>query len=278
MSDFVPSGHFYSPVINLDDTRIAESRIWPERPLVLGIDFNDLSHQYLLTEIFPKYLKDYDYVFSSEDRNQECEFYHNNPQFGWLDSKTLFVFLRMLKPRKMIEIGSGFSSLLTADVNRRFLDRGLEFTCIEPYPPDFLLKDVSGINQLIRRKVENLPLSVFGSLERGDVLFVDSSHVSKTGNDVNYIYFEIIPRLQPGVVIHIHDIFLPSDYPKEWVLNEKRSWNEQYLVRALLMFTHTFEVVFGCWYAAYYAHAELVKKALGGELYGGGSLWIRKTS
>ena len=277
MSDFVPSGHFYSPVINIDDVRIAESRIWPKHPVVLGIDFNNPSHEHLLTNIFPQYLKDYDYPLRPADRNHDYDFYHNNPQFSWLDSKALFVMLRMLRPKRMIEIGCGFSSLLTADVNRRFLDNRLVFTCIDPYPSDVLFKEVPGIYTLIDRKVEDVPLSLFESLTYGDILFIDSSHVSKTGSDVNHIYFEILPRLPLGVIIHIHDIFLPADYPKEWAVNEGRSWNEQYLVRALLMFSNAFEVIFGCSYAAYFAYGNLVRKLLGGELYGGGSFWIKKS-
>jgi len=175
----------------------------------------------------------------------------------------------------MIEVGSGYSSLLTADVNRRFLNNELALTCIEPYPAPFLLEGVPGMSELIESQVQDVPLSTFERLQSGDILFIDSSHVSKTGSDVNTIYFDIIPRLKRGVLIHIHDIFLPADYPKEWVIDEKRCWNEQYLLRALLMFSHAFEVVFGCAYAAY-QHADWVKKALGGELYGGGSLWIRK--
>lgn len=268
-------GHFYSPIVNLDEVKQAAARIWPNQPETLGIDYNDANHIDWLTNEFPKYLPDYDYPLEEPTQGSHYAFYHHNSQFSWLDAKTLFVLLRSLKPRRMIEIGSGFSSLLTADVNRRFLHHQLELTCIEPYPRPFLIEGVPGIRSLLQSKVEEVPLSVFTNLQAGDILFIDSSHVSKTGSDVNYICFDILPRLQAGVVIHIHDIFLPADYPKEWVLGEWRSWNEQYVVRALLMFSTAFEVLFGCHYAVY-RHAELVKQALGGELYGGGSLWIKK--
>ena len=104
-----------------------------------------------------------------------------------------------------------------------------------------------------------------------NILFIDSSHVSKTGSDVNHIYFEIIPRLKKGVVVHIHDIFLPSDYPQDWVLNQGRSWNEQYVVRALLMYTRAFEVLFGSAYAVH-KYPQLVQRISGGKLEGGGDL------
>ncbi|WP_019498101.1 class I SAM-dependent methyltransferase [Pseudanabaena sp. PCC 6802] len=269
-----PEGHFYSPIVNIEDVKKSRDKIWMSKPEVLGIDFNDLSHKTLLSEVFPKYLANYDYPSEKQDK----AIYHtNNPQFGWLDSRVLFAMLRYLSPQRMIEVGSGYSSLLIADVNCRFLKSQLEFICIEPYPPSFLLEDIlfQGISCLIQEKVEDLPVSTFANLKSGDVLFIDSSHVSKTGSDVNYLYFEILPRLSEGVFIHIHDIFLPRDYPEQWIIEERRSWNEQYLVRALLTYSYNFDIVFSCSYAAF-KYPELVRHLLRGELYSGGSLWLRK--
>jgi hypothetical protein len=126
--------------------------------------------------------------------------------------------------------------------------------------------------------VQDVDPQLFDELDSGDVLFIDSSHVAKTGSDVNHLCFEVLPRLRCGVRIHFHDIFLPADYPKPWVLDENRSWNEQYVVRALLMFSSVFRVLFGSSYA-FAAHAEALREALGepgGAYYGGGSLWIEK--
>jgi hypothetical protein len=114
---------------------------------------------------------------------------------------------------------------------------------------------------------------------RRDVLFIDSSHVAKTGSDVNFLYFDVLPRLAKGVNVHVHDIFLPHDYPRHWVVDEKRSWNEQYLLRALLMYSSAFQVVFGCSYA-FYAFPTLVQRALAfpdGRAFAGGSFWMRRT-
>src|SRR5262249_1946304 len=152
------------------------------------------------------------------------------------------VLLRYWQPRRLIEIWSGYSTLLSADVNRRFLGGSMQLTCIEPYPREFLRRGIPGVTRLIEKKAQDVELDVFAELEAGDVLFIDSSHVSKTGSDVNRIYFEIVPRLRPGVHVHVHDIFLPDDYPREWVLGENRSWNEQYLLRALLMYSTRFRV------------------------------------
>lgn len=272
-------GHFYSPIVDPDDLLNQQERIWPNSPMILGIDFNDAEHERLLREAFPSHLREYDYPERLEESNDLTSFFTQNSQFSWLDSRSMFVLLRTWKPKRFIEIGSGFSTLLAADIGRRFLDEGLAITCVEPYPREFLRRGIPGVKQLIEKKVQDVPLSLFSELQAGDVLFVDSSHVAKTGSDVNHIYFEILPRLAKGVLVHIHDVFFPHDYPKDWVLSENRSWNEEYLLRALLMYNTAFRVRFGCSYA-FWRFPELVKKALAlpsGQTFGGGSFWIERT-
>ena len=178
----------------------------------------------------------------------------------------------------MIEVGSGFSSLLTAHVNHNYLEDSIDFSCVEPYPREFLKKKIPGLNDVTIEKVENVDKAVFRALEAGDVLFIDSSHIAKTGSDVNFLFFEILPILKKGVRIHIHDIFLPHEYDKQWVLEENRSWNEQYVLRALLMYSDTFKVLFGC-NNAYDKHPDLVAKALNlkkQQSLSGASFWIEK--
>lgn len=269
-------GHFYSPVVDTEALRRDAPRVWPDQIDVAGIDFNETEQRRWLTEILPRHLPKYDYPDELPLGADECAFFTRNSQFSWLDSRTLFSTLRELHPQRMIEIGSGFSSLLAADVNRRFLGGKLELTCIEPYPRPFLRQGVRGISRLIESRVQDVPLATFADLEADDILFIDSSHVSKTGSDVNFIYFEILPRLRPGVIVHIHDIFFPHDYPKHWVLDLGIHWNEQYLVRAMLMDSQGFEVLFGCAYVLD-RFPDLVRQVLGGDLYGGGSLWLRRT-
>lgn len=272
-------GHFYSPVCDPADLYLEEERIWPANPVALGIDFNEAYHRHVLTELFPKYFPDYQYP-EHQPPESPAAFYTRNSQYSWLDSRAWFVLLRAWKPRRIIEVGCGFSSLLTADVNSRFLADQVEFSCIEPYPRDFLLDGIPGLSKLTVARVQDVPLAEFDDLRSGDVLFIDSSHVAKTGSDVNYLYFEVLPRLRPGVRIHIHDIFLPQDYPKEWALEENRSWNEQYVLRALLMYSTRFRVLFGSFYA-YHQFPDLVSEALelgDRPLYGGSGLWIERTS
>jgi len=270
------NGHFYSPIVNPLELDVA--RLWPANPEIPGVDFNDAGQDYILREVLPRYLRDYDYPEHLEETADLVQFYTQNSQFSWLDSRALFALLRAWRPRRLIEVGSGFSTLLATDVNRRLLDAEMEITCIEPYPRAFLRNPQLGISRLIESKVQDVALEEFSTLEAGDVLFIDSSHVAKTGSDVNYLYFEVMPRLKRGVRIHVHDIFLPHEYPRDWVIDKNRSWNEQYLLRALLMHSTAFRVIFGCSYA-YWRFPDQVRDALAhpqGCAFAGGSFWIER--
>lgn len=274
-----PPGHFYSPICDPADLAAREAELWPEPPRpCLGIDFNDASHIEILDGWFPRHLPGFDYPQKGPADEALSHFYLENSQFSWLDARALFVFLRALRPRRVIEVGSGYSSLLMADVNLRHLGGEVDIRCIEPYPRAFLQRGLPGIREVIVQRVQAVPLDRFEALEAGDVLFIDSSHVAKTGSDVNYLFFEVLPRLRAGVHVHVHDIMLPAEYLKEWAITENRSWNEQYLLRALLMYSNAFEVVFGCYYA-WLAHRERVIRALAlpdGAGFGGGSFWMRR--
>lgn len=273
------NGHFYSPVVDPSELQAFQERLWPKDPEILGIDFDDASHERILRESFPEYIGAYDYPELLEESPDLRQFFTRNSQFSWLDARALFVLLRAWRPRRMIEVGSGFSTLLSADVNRRFLGGSMLLTCIEPYPRAFLRSGIPGVARVLESKVQDVPLAEFAALEAGDILFIDSSHVAKTGSDVNFLYFEVLPRLASGVRIHIHDIHLPHEYLREWVLVENRSWNEQYVLRALLMYSTGFRVVFGCSYA-FWRFPQRVIEALalpGGHGFGGGSFWIERT-
>lgn len=271
------AGHFYSPIVDPATLLDKEAKLWPEVPVCAGIDFNDESQQLHLAAI-RQHIHACDYPDSFDASAETPRFSHNNDQFGWLDSRALFGLLNHYKPKNVIEVGGGYSSLLIADVNARLLGNSVNFISIEPYPRDFLARGFSGLTRLIRQKVEEVPPEVFDVLGENDILFIDSSHVAKTGSDVNYLFFEILPRLRKGVIIHVHDIYLPYEYPREWVIDENRSWNEQYLLRALLMYSTTFKVLFGSFYA-FMKFPEQVAQALNlpdGQAFGGGSLWLRK--
>jgi predicted O-methyltransferase YrrM len=273
-----PPGHFYSPIVDSEGLATERARVWPADPQVLGVDFDDDAHLHMLQHVLPRHLPAYDYPETLPEHDTQTAFHTRNSQFSWLDARALFALLREWRPRRIVEVGSGYSSLLMADVNRRFLAGACEVACIEPYPRPFLRSGVDGIARLLVQRVQEVPMQEFTRLESGDVLFIDSSHVAKTGSDVNHLYFEVLPRLAAGVRIHVHDIFLPHDYPPEWAITENRSWNEQYLLRALLMYSRGFRVLFGCSYA-FQRFPEQVRAALAlpsGAAFGGGSLWLEK--
>jgi hypothetical protein len=269
-----PPGHFYSPIVEPADVARRADAVWPAQPVVAGIDFDPAGHARLLDDVFPPLLRDYAYAEELPERDDLREFYNRNSQFSWLDPRAAFALLRHWAPKRVIEVGSGFSSLLIADIGQRFLGPDFRLTCIEPFPRPFL-RGLPGV-ELIAQPVQDVDLALFDRLEPGDVLFINSSHVAKTGSDVNRLYFDVLPRMPRGVFVHVHDIFLPNDYPRDWVLQENRSWNEQYLVRALLMDSSRLRVRFGCNYA-WLTFPAKVSPVLGlppGQGYGGGSLWM----
>ncbi|MBL8521720.1 MAG: class I SAM-dependent methyltransferase [Betaproteobacteria bacterium] len=274
-----PPGHFYSAIVDPAEAERDAARLWPDRaPELPGIDFNDAFHVQVLTEWFPRFMPGYDYPEHEKDAVTPHSFFTRNSQFSWLDARALYVLMRAWAPRRIVEVGSGFSSLLMADVNLRHLGGKTAVTCIEPYPRPFLKAGVPGIETLIEARAQDVSMDVFSQLAPGDILFIDSSHVSKTGSDVNYLFLDVLPRLAPGVRIHVHDVFLPLEYPRDWVIDMNRSWNEQYLLRAMLTHSNAFKVLFGATYA-FIKHRDLVIAGLAypkGHGFSGGSLWIER--
>src|SRR5690606_1842332 len=179
------------------------------------------------------------------EKSEGLRYYFENSAYAYSDAIHLYCMLRHLKPRKLIEVGSGHSSCVTLDTNELFLGGSVETTFIEPYPELFmsLIKesDRAKIN-IVPTRLQDVDLSLFETLQANDILFIDSTHVSKINSDVNYIFFEILPRLASGVYIHFHDIFFPFEYPKAWVY-EGRAWNEAYILRAFLQYNNAFSVV-----------------------------------
>lgn len=270
-----PIGHFYSPIADPEDITQRAETIFARQNENVGIDFREKAQLELLTLLKP-YVNGIDYPMD-RPHDDETTYFYSNDQFPVLDAEFLYAAVQYFKPKRMIEIGSGFSSLITADVNRRLMNGTIDFTCIEPFPRQFLLDGVEGISHLEVSKVEDLPLSYFEALHENDILFIDSSHVSKVGSDVNYLFFEIIPRLKPGVIVHVHDIFLPDEYPRNWVIDENRNWNEQYLLRAFLQFNSEWSVL----WAAHLMGTRFRKDVQATfprypHRGGGGSFWMQR--
>ena len=184
------------------------------------------------------------YDVPHEGEGKDGAFYYKNSTFSYGDAELYYSVIRHYKPNMLIEIGSGFSTLVAKSAVERNLTQE-EVKCkiysVEPYENDWL-EDV-GI-EVLREKVETMDVSYFETLKKNDILFIDSSHIIRPGGDVLTEIFTILPLLNEGVLIHFHDIFLPKYYPDSWVNDEFRLWNEQYLIEAFLSFNYAFEIVF----------------------------------
>jgi predicted O-methyltransferase YrrM len=178
---------------------------------------------------------------------ERCRYYWDNQVFPIGDAAILRVMIAYAKPKRIIEIGSGFSSGCMLDTLDEMEMKETRLTFIEPYP-DRMMKllrsgDYDRIT-LIEAPVQSVDLSAFDQLDQNDILFIDSSHVMKACSDVNFELFEILPRLKPGVIIHFHDIHYPFELAEKWMFESRYSWNEVYGLRAFLMYNKNFKILF----------------------------------
>jgi len=260
--------HFYSPIPN---TAELTDDIWKQESAMAGIDMNDRGQMKLLAAC--KRFQDEYNILPQEPTDAPEQFYLRNPMFGGTDALVLYCMVRHFRPRSVIEVGSGFSTRLFVEAAKR--NGPTDISCIEPYP-DPILKQGSLPVTLIERRVQDVPLSTFDRLESGDFLFIDSSHVLKIGGDVSHLLLEVLPKLKPGVIVHLHDIFLPRQPPKEWVVDQLRFWCEQDLLQAFLAFNRAFEVLLSNAYLRVRHEAVLREVFPRSEWWGGGSFWIRR--
>ncbi len=270
---FFPPGHFYSPIPSDAEIKsgFARGQMGPPFP---GVDLNEAG-QLALLEKFAGYYPDQPYPDKLVEGRR---FYLTNPSYGHFDSIMLYCMLRHLNPARIIEVGSGFSSAAMLDWNEHVRGGGAALTFIDPDMLRLrkLLRpgDEKSV-RLIESIVQDVPLETFDVLEAGDVLFIDSSHVSKIGSDVNWLYFNVLPRLKTGVHIHIHDVAGNLEYPPEWYA-EGRAWNEQYLLRAFLMFNRDFRVeLFSGWLFNHH-HAFFRERMPACTKGGGGQIWLSR--
>lgn len=265
--------HYYQPLINPRKhltTSLREERSLP------GIDLNVPMQLRLLAQF------DYNNELQSFPLTKSAglEYYYDNGSFASGDSEYLYNMIRHFKPKRIVEIGSGHSTRMAINATRRNHQEdpsyACEHTCIEPYEMPWL--EQTGV-KVLREKVESVNRTLFQTLEKNDILFIDSSHIIRPQGDVLTEYLEIIPTLNSGVLIHIHDIFTPRDYLNEWVLEQHLLWNEQYLLEAFLSFNNSFEVLAALNYLKHHHFPEMAAKCpvLAQQPYREpGSFWIRK--
>jgi predicted O-methyltransferase YrrM len=271
----VSDGHFYSPIPDHHEVRRNEERIFRIPEQLSAIDLN-IDEQLLTLSSLAEFRDEM--PFQSE-KTEGLRYFLQNPMFGYADGISLYGLIRHLKPKRIIEVGAGYSSCVMLDTNERYFANSISCTFIEPNPASFLsLIQPADLNriQLLRTPLQEVDPETFRNLSANDILFIDSSHVSKAGSDVNYLLFEVLPELQAGVYIHFHDIFYPFEYPKQWILDLGISWNEAYLLRAFLQYNQSFRIALFINYLARFHSDQLMAvmpQSLGGA---GGSLWLRK--
>jgi hypothetical protein len=238
---FTYPGHFYSPIasvkeaINYVDTNVDSN---------IGIHLDDT----LMFALFECLSKHFQFIYLPERATEGHRYYYDNPVYPSGDALVLSSFIREFLPRRIVEVGCGFSSAIALDTADQVSPHKIDFTFIDPNLADrfdnLLMPDDRNRVKALNTPVQQVNLEVFDRLESGDLLFLDTTHVSKTGSDVNHEIFQILPRLKPGVFVHFHDVFRGWEYPRYWIETQNRSFNELYMLRAFLMYNQSFEIVF----------------------------------
>jgi len=254
---FVRSGHFYSPVNGGPD--VERALTWSED--LPGVDLRPQAQLELFRELAPLF-----------DGVPDRRYRPANGMYDAADALVYQAFVRRLQPRRVIEVGAGFSTAKLLDTADKFAPE-LQVTCVEPYPDRLLgLLQPEDKIDLIAAPVQDVPVETFTRLESGDVLFIDSTHVAKAGSDVLWLFLRVLPRLAKGVVVHVHDVFWPFEYPEQW-LREGRSWNEDYLLHAFLCHNDAWQVeLFSSW--LWKQHPDLVPEGLRSD--NPGAIWLRR--
>jgi len=275
----IRSGHYYSPVPSVKELRRDAKRVF-DRSLrdLQGVELNEPAQLALLAQFATFYEEQ---PFSEAPRD-DIRYFFDNDWFGHADALFLYSFIRLFRPCRIIEIGSGFSSAVMLDTNERFMDRSMRLTFIEPDSARLrrlLTEEDHDSVTIVERRIQDLDRGIVDQLVANDILFIDSSHVSKAGSDVNHILFELLPRLVPGVLIHFHDILYPFEYPLQ-LFQQGLSWNEPYVVRAFLQYNSKFPIRFWNDFMMTF-HTEAIRKLMplcaDRPSYGvGGSLWLQK--
>lgn len=275
-TDF-PPGHYYSPIVFVEEIKKKENEIFSiTSNTITGIELNEQKQFDLLNEL----AKIYDKIPFQFEQQKEFRYYYNNTYYCYSDAIFLCLIIQYFKPKNIIEVGSGFSSAVMLDTNEIFFQNKIQMTFIEPYPDRLfsLFKPVDQKNHtVIIKNLQDVNLEIFDLLKENDILFIDSTHVSKTNSDVNMILFEILPKLKKGVLIHFHDIFYPFEYPKEWVLGRNGfGWNEDYILRAFLTNNSQYKILLFNTFLEHF-YREWFKKNMPLCLKNeGGSIWLQK--
>jgi predicted O-methyltransferase YrrM len=243
---FAPPGHYYSPIPSRADVeRWAEAK-WQQTPEALvGVDLNVDGQLAMLAALGPLT----EALTFADDAGGATRYWWDNDGFSPGDATVLAGMLMHYQPRRVVEVGAGYSTAVMLDVGERYLADPPQIVCMDPEPGRLrsVLRGDEARLTIHETIVQDLPVELFTTLEANDILFIDSSHVLKLGSDVSVLFLDVLPRLRPGVVVHIHDIATTFEYPPEWY-DEGRAWNEAPVLRAFLAFNHAYEILYFCDY------------------------------
>jgi hypothetical protein len=246
--------HFYWPIPSM---KSLGRKNWSECSVSEALDLRLAEQTRRLEADLMRFAAEWD--FPERPVQCEYEFNFNNGFFERVDAEIAYSMVRHHKPRAILEVGSGNTTKLLAAALRKNEEEGFhgDLISIDPHPESVLLKGFPGLTGLIPEPVERLSVYMFRTLGPGDILFLDSSHVVAVGNDVVYEYLRILPQLHAGVIVHIHDIFTPLDYPKKFVMDNLCFWSEQYLLEAFLSYNRAFRVLWAS-SAMQWFHSEML--------------------
>ena len=266
-------GHFYSPIPDLKEINRHKDHIYIEKQSS-EININTKGQLELLLRC-KQFIEDIPY--KKEISSFAPRYSYDNNYFVQGDANVLYFMMRIFEPQKIIEIGSGYSSAIMLDTNELHFENKMKLTFIEPHPENRLNRLIKPADNadIISKIVQSVDKNEFLKLEKNDILFIDSSHVSKFGSDVNYLFFEIFPLLKSGVIIHVHDICYPFEYPLDWI-TEGRFWNEAYILKAFLMYNNAYEILCFNHYLFNYQKQWLETNISILSNNHGGSFWMQK--
>lgn len=224
--------NFYSPLPQLEEL---PADTFERRIPMPGISWQMDRYESLLRDLEP-FLAE----FTLPQR-----FFWGNGMYGPVDSEILYALVRRYKPKRVVELGSGFTSLIIAAACRKNASAGrpVRYVAFDPFPREFIKKGIDGMDSLEGIGATEVRQEEFEALGEGDLLFIDTTHTVKVGGDVNRVLLEVLPTLARGVLVHVHDVFLPYEYPRAFFENQC-FWQEQYLLQALLAENPNFEVLF----------------------------------
>jgi hypothetical protein len=252
--------HFYSPIPDIND--LEKRKIWDVRSELKGVNFRVDEQLELLKKLGSSFSEECQWPLQPKDNLSE--FYLQNQSFSYGCAASTHCVIRHFKPRTIIEIGSGMSSrVISKAIQLNGFKDGhySNYIIVDPYPAEFIKSKSIEMKEFIESRVELMDTAFFEQLKENDVLFIDSGHCVRIGGDVNYLFLEVLPRLAPGVIVHIHDIGIPYEYSKTYATSEsfRQFWTEQYLLQSFLCFNSEFEVLLAMYYLMT-DHRELFQK------------------